>query len=126
MTFMLPIWLVVIGILIGLATRTIVGGKAYGSVADALFGITGAFAVDWVLRLNHTTRSWVDATVITIWGALAPPLLVHLLTRRNPHVGSRARLCVSRLPVGTDADTVSAESGKQIQSEQENLLGLGA
>jgi len=80
---MLPLWLVVIGILIGLATRTVVGGKAYGSVADALLGVTGAFAVDWVLGLfNHTTRS-SDSTLFTIWGAAAPPLLAHFVARRQ-------------------------------------------
>jgi hypothetical protein len=54
-----------------LIARTIVGGEAYGGVADALFGITGAFAVDWTLGVL------VHSTVITIWGAAALPLLAH-------------------------------------------------
>jgi uncharacterized membrane protein YeaQ/YmgE (transglycosylase-associated protein family) len=77
-------WLLTIGILTGLVTRTIVGGKAYGAVADALLGITGAFAVDWMLRMVfHTTISWSDSTLFTIWGAAALPLLVHFLARRQ-------------------------------------------
>ena len=62
-------WLLIIGILTGLVTRTIVGGKAYGAVADALLGITGAFAIDWMLQVvHHTTISWSSSTVFTIWG----------------------------------------------------------
>lgn len=76
--------LLAIGILTGLLTRTIVGGKAYGLVADALFGVTGAFAVDWVLGvLTHATMSWSDSTLLTIWGAAALPLLAHFLAKRQ-------------------------------------------
>lgn len=79
-----PSWLLVIGIFVGLAARNIVGGKAYGTVADALLGITGAFAADWILRvLNHATMSWSDFTLLTIWGAAALPLLAHFLARRH-------------------------------------------
>jgi len=77
-------WLLIIGILTGLVTRTIVGGKAYGAVADALLGITGAFAIDWMLQVvHHTTISWSSSTVFTIWGAAALPLLVHFFGRRQ-------------------------------------------
>ena len=82
---MLAPWsLLAIGILTGLVTGFIVGGKANGPVADALLGITGAFAVDWVLGLfNQTTRSSVDSILFTIWGAAALPLLAHLFARRR-------------------------------------------
>ena len=77
-------WLLIIGVLSGLVTRTIAGGKAYGAVADALFGITGAFAVDWTLRVvSYTTISWSSSTVFTIWGAAALPLFVHFFARRQ-------------------------------------------
>jgi len=77
-------WLLTIGILTGLVTRTIVGDKAYGAVADALLGITGAFAVDWMLRVvPDTTISWSNSTLFTIWGAAALPLLVHFFARRQ-------------------------------------------
>jgi len=79
-----PWWVVVIGILTGLVTRTIVGGKAYGLVADALLGITGAFSVNWMLGLQtHTTVSWPNSTLFTIWGAAALPLLAHFLARHQ-------------------------------------------
>ena len=77
-------WLLTIGIITGLVTRTIVGGKAYGAVADALLGITGAFAVDWMLQVvSHTAISWSSSTVLTIWGAASLPLLVHFFARRH-------------------------------------------
>ena len=77
-------WLLIIGILTGLVTRAIVGGKAYGPVADALLGITGAFAVDWMLAvLTQTNMSWSDSTLLTIWGAAALPLLAHFFARRQ-------------------------------------------
>jgi uncharacterized membrane protein YeaQ/YmgE (transglycosylase-associated protein family) len=77
-------WLLAIGILTGIVTRTIVGGKAYGLVADALLGITGAFAVGWILQTpSHTVLSWSDSTLFTIWGAAALPLLAHFFGRRN-------------------------------------------
>jgi len=78
-------WLLLIGTLTGLVTRIIVGGKAYGAVADALLGITGAFAVDWMLRVvSHTTKiSWSNSTLFAIWGAAALPLLVHFFARRQ-------------------------------------------
>jgi uncharacterized membrane protein YeaQ/YmgE (transglycosylase-associated protein family) len=82
---MAPLWLLAIGILTGLAVRTIVGGNAYGAVADALLAVTGAFGVDWVLgQLNQTPKSWLDSTLFTIWGgAAAMPLLAHLFARRT-------------------------------------------
>jgi uncharacterized membrane protein YeaQ/YmgE (transglycosylase-associated protein family) len=81
---MLPLWwLLLIGILTGLVTRTIVGGKAYGSVADALLGITGAFSVDWMLRVfTHAPMPLSDSTLLTIWGAAALPLLTHFISSR--------------------------------------------
>ena len=79
-----PRWLLLIGILTGLVTRTIVGGEAYGSTADALLGITGAFFVSWILeRLTHNTISWSNSTLFTIWGAAALPLLAHFCARHQ-------------------------------------------
>jgi uncharacterized membrane protein YeaQ/YmgE (transglycosylase-associated protein family) len=75
-----PWWLLAIGIFTGLVTRIIVGGKAYGPVADSLLGITGAFFVNWMLGLlTHTTMSWSNSTLFTVWGATALPLLAHFL-----------------------------------------------
>ena len=79
-----PFWLLTIGMLTGFVTRTIVGGKAYGAVADALLGITGAFAVDWMLTvITQSSMPWSDSTLLTIWGAAALPLLAHFFARRQ-------------------------------------------
>jgi uncharacterized membrane protein YeaQ/YmgE (transglycosylase-associated protein family) len=79
-----PWCLLAIGILTGLITRLIVGGKACGLVADALLGITGAFAVDWMLGVpTPVPLSWSGSATLTIWGAVALPLIAHLLTRRQ-------------------------------------------
>ena len=76
--------LLAIGIITGLVIRIIVGGKAYGPVADALLGITGAFAVDWVLGvLADTQMPWPNSTLFTIWGAVAPPMLAHFFAKRT-------------------------------------------
>ena len=84
---MLAAWaLLAIGILTGLVTRILLGGKAYGPVADALLGITGAFAVDWMLGvLVHTPMSWSNPTLFTIGGASTPPMLAHFFARRTEH-----------------------------------------
>ena len=79
-------WLLAIGILTGLVTRIIVGGKAYGPVADALLGITGAFFVNWMLGLlTQATISWSNSTLFTIGGASTPPMLAHFFARRTEH-----------------------------------------
>lgn len=79
-----PWWLLLIGILTGLVTRTIVGGRAFGPTADVLLGITGAFFVNWILELlTHTGTSWSNSALFTIWGAAALPLLAHYWTRHQ-------------------------------------------
>jgi uncharacterized membrane protein YeaQ/YmgE (transglycosylase-associated protein family) len=79
-----PSLLLIIGILTGLITRIIVGGKAYGAVADALLGITGAFAVDWFLSgPTYTSTSWSNSLLFEIWGAAALPMFAHFLARRQ-------------------------------------------
>src|SRR5262245_42113337 len=71
-----PLWLLTIGIVTGLVTRSMASGNGYGRVADALLGITGAFAVDWILGvLTDTPIAWSRSTLFTIWGAA---LLPHL------------------------------------------------
>jgi uncharacterized membrane protein YeaQ/YmgE (transglycosylase-associated protein family) len=79
-----PTWLLGLGIVVGLIARVIAGGRAYGLVADALLGITGAFAADWILQAGtHAELSWATVTLLTIWGAAALPLLAHLLAGRQ-------------------------------------------
>jgi hypothetical protein len=74
--FMLaPSLLLIIGILTGLITRIIVGGKAYGAVADA---------VDWFLSgPTYTSTSWSNSLLFEIWGAAALPMFAHFLARRQ-------------------------------------------
>ena len=85
MIYMLPpLGLLIIGIITGLVTRTIVGGKAYGPVADALLGITGAFAADWALEIfAPAPMYWTNSTLLTTWAAAALPLLAHFFARRR-------------------------------------------
>lgn len=78
-----PRWLLAIGILTGLVTRNIAGGEAFGPVADALLGITGAFFVNWMLELLIHTTSSPNSALFTIWGAAALPLLAHFLARHH-------------------------------------------
>lgn len=79
-----PLGLLIVGIIAGLVSRTIVGGKAYGPVADALLGITGAFAADWVLgTFAPTPTDWTNSVLFTIWGAAALPLFAHFFARRR-------------------------------------------
>ena len=84
------LWLLAIGIATGLTARFIVGGKAYGPLGDALLGITGAFAVDWILGVRaDTTMPWSNAALFTIWGAAVPTMLVDFFVKwqvaRRPH-----------------------------------------
>lgn len=79
-------WLLTTGILVGLATRRIAGGQAYGAVTDALLGITGAFAADWLMEAlaPHDPLAWSLRAVLTSLGAAALPAAVHLLATRKP------------------------------------------
>ena len=91
-------WLLFVGISVGLVTRMIAGGKAYGVVSDALFGITGAFAADWMLGVitSKNSMDWASVLFFTIWGAAACPALAHFVARRT----ARARTVSTGLPPG--------------------------
>jgi uncharacterized membrane protein YeaQ/YmgE (transglycosylase-associated protein family) len=73
--------LILAGASVGLFVRFIVGGKAYGAVADALLGITGAFVADWVI--GQAEIVWSSRAVLTIWSAAFFPCVAHFLARRN-------------------------------------------
>jgi len=89
-------WLLLLGVSVGLITRRILGGQAYGAVADALFGICGAFAADWVLSVLTAKSgiSWSSDVFFTIWGAVACTMLAHLIARHS----ERARKTSATLP----------------------------
>jgi uncharacterized membrane protein YeaQ/YmgE (transglycosylase-associated protein family) len=72
---------VVAGASVGLFVRLIVGDKAYGAVADALLGITGAFAARWVI--GQADIAWDSRALFTIWAAAFLPCVAHFFARRN-------------------------------------------
>jgi uncharacterized membrane protein YeaQ/YmgE (transglycosylase-associated protein family) len=76
-------WLLVTGLSVGLLTRQIIGGKAYGTVADMLLGITGAFASAWLTETLTSGRpiAWNDRLLFAIWGAAALTALAHFYAR---------------------------------------------
>jgi uncharacterized membrane protein YeaQ/YmgE (transglycosylase-associated protein family) len=86
-------WLPLTGIIVGLLTRNIIGGKAYGVVADMLLGITGAFASAWLTETLALTQpiAWNNRLLFAIWGAVALPALArffakhHLLVSRSSY-----------------------------------------
>jgi len=73
--------LVIAGASVGLFVRLIIGDKAYGAVADALLGITGAFAAHWVI--GQAEIAWDSRALFTIWAAAFFPCMAHFLARRN-------------------------------------------
>jgi uncharacterized membrane protein YeaQ/YmgE (transglycosylase-associated protein family) len=79
-------WLLLTGIVVGLLTRKIISGKAYGTVADMLLGITGAFASAWMTEalVSYRTIAWENRLLFAIWGAAALPALAHFLAKRHP------------------------------------------
>lgn len=95
-------WLLLTGIIVGLLTRKIISGKAYGTVADMLLGITGAFASAWMTEalVSYRTIAWENRLLFAIWGAAALPALAHFLAKRHPS------------PNPYHARTVNRNSGK--------------
>jgi uncharacterized membrane protein YeaQ/YmgE (transglycosylase-associated protein family) len=79
-------WLLLTGIIVGLLTRKIISGKAYGTVADMLLGITGAFASGWLTDTLAFSRAiaWNNRLLFAIWGAAALPAVAHFLAKRYP------------------------------------------
>ena len=92
-------WLLLLGISVGLITRRILGGRAYGVVADALFGISGAFAADWILGVLTAKSgiSWNSDVFLTIWAAVACTALAHLIARHTARAKTSSSSLHSRL-----------------------------
>lgn len=78
------IWLTVAG-LAGLASGKIVGGQAFGKVADILLGISGACLVRFIMEQVVVPLEYVYLFLFSIWGAAAPPALARLLLKRHNH-----------------------------------------
>jgi uncharacterized membrane protein YeaQ/YmgE (transglycosylase-associated protein family) len=84
------IWFLVVG-LSGWASGEIVGGEAFGRVADILLGISGAFLVRFITEQLHFPLDYVNLLLFSVWGAAAPPAAVRLLLRRRRHSKSGSR-----------------------------------
>jgi uncharacterized membrane protein YeaQ/YmgE (transglycosylase-associated protein family) len=79
------LWLLIVGVLVGLVTTQALRGKAYDSVAVALLGITGACAADWLVQTLNSSKevAWGLRFLLAASGAAAVPAVVHSLTRRR-------------------------------------------
>jgi uncharacterized membrane protein YeaQ/YmgE (transglycosylase-associated protein family) len=82
------IWLLAAA-LAGWAGGKIAGGDGFGTGADILLGIMGAFVVRWSLENIGISLKDVYLLLFSIWGAAAFPAAVRLGIRRYNR--SRAR-----------------------------------
>jgi uncharacterized membrane protein YeaQ/YmgE (transglycosylase-associated protein family) len=85
------IWLFVPA-LSGWAGGKIARDDGFGSGADILLGITGAFVVRWSLENIGISVQDVYVLLFSIWGAAAFPALVRLGIRRHNRAKDRSRL----------------------------------
>jgi uncharacterized membrane protein YeaQ/YmgE (transglycosylase-associated protein family) len=85
------IWLLAAG-LAGWASGKITGNNGFGTVADILLGITGAYVVRWFLENAGISVANVYLLLFSIWGAAAVPAVVRLGIRRHRRLKTRSRL----------------------------------
>jgi uncharacterized membrane protein YeaQ/YmgE (transglycosylase-associated protein family) len=85
------IWLLAAG-LAGWASGKITGNNGFGTVADILLGITGAYVVRWFLENAGISLANVYLLLFSIWGAAAVPAVVRLGIRRHRRLKTRPRL----------------------------------
>jgi uncharacterized membrane protein YeaQ/YmgE (transglycosylase-associated protein family) len=85
------IWLFVAA-LTGWAGGKIAGDDGFGTAADILLGITGAFVVRWFLENLGVSLHDVYLLLFSIWGAAAFPALVRFGIRRHNRSKDRSRL----------------------------------
>ena len=80
------VWLV-IGTVVGLLARPVMGGDAYGVVTDVLLGAVGALAASWILLVpNVDSRlSWAGKSSLVVWGAASLPLLARIVAKQRSH-----------------------------------------
>jgi len=76
------IWLCAVA-LAGWVGGKIAGDDGFGTGADILLGITGAFVVRWLLENIVVSLHDVYLLLFSIWGAAALPALVSLGIRRH-------------------------------------------
>ncbi len=85
------IWLLVAA-LAGWAGGKIAGDDGFGSGADILLGITGAFVVRWSLEKIGISLQDAYLLLFSIWGAAAFPAAVRFGVRRHNRSKTRSRL----------------------------------
>jgi uncharacterized membrane protein YeaQ/YmgE (transglycosylase-associated protein family) len=85
------IWLLAAA-LAGWAGGEIVGDDGFGTGADILLGITGAFVVRWSLQNVGISLHEVYLLLFSIWGAAAFPAAVRFGVRRYTRSKARSRI----------------------------------
>ena len=85
------IWLLAAS-LAGWAGSKIAGDDGFGTEADILLGITGAFVVRWSLENIGISLHEVYLLLFSIWGAAAFPAAVRFGVRRHNRSKARSRL----------------------------------
>src|ERR1017187_3202769 len=85
------IWLLAAA-LAGWAGGKIAGDDGFGTGADILLGLTGAFVVRWSLENIGISLKEVYLVLFSIWGAAALPAALRLGLRRHNRSKARSRL----------------------------------
>jgi uncharacterized membrane protein YeaQ/YmgE (transglycosylase-associated protein family) len=85
------IWLLAAS-LAGWVGGKIAGDDGFGTGADILLGLTGAFVVRWSLENIGISLKDVYLLLFSIWGAAAFPAAVRLGIRRHNRSKARSRL----------------------------------
>jgi len=85
------IWLLAAS-LAGWAGGKIAGGDGFGTGADILLGITGAFVVRWSFENIGVSLHEVYLLLFSFWGAAAFPVAVRFGVRRYSRSKGRSRL----------------------------------
>jgi len=78
--------------LAGWAVGKIAGDDGFGTLADILLGVTGAFVVRWSIENIGISLKDVYLLLFSIWGAAALPAAVRLGIRRHNRSKARSRL----------------------------------
>jgi uncharacterized membrane protein YeaQ/YmgE (transglycosylase-associated protein family) len=79
-----------LGVFAGLLVRRLTNSPAFGTFADMLLGITGAFAARVLTDLVLQTHSFPAAAAPLVLGsAVALPAAIHMVTVRQQEASSR-------------------------------------
>jgi uncharacterized membrane protein YeaQ/YmgE (transglycosylase-associated protein family) len=85
------IWLLAAA-LAGWVSGKIAGDDGFGTGADILLGITGAFVVRWSLENIGISLHDIYLLLFSIWGAAVFPAAVRFGVRRHNRSKTRSRL----------------------------------